>query len=112
MLPWCRKEFNELSNNIFRYEYELLVVQGLVLNDSVTPIIRRTAKEPPITLSPDELGGKAAARKIFTMGVRLKSPEVSISILRYKMSSLRSLSSLNSFSFPFFFSSSHRGSIR
>lgn len=66
-------------NVIFRYEYELVVVQGLVLNDSVTPIIRRTAKEPPLTLSPDELGGKAANRHVFTMGVRLKSPEVSIS---------------------------------
>lgn len=53
------------------------MAQGLVLNDTVTPIIRRTAKEPPITLSPDELGGKAAARQVFTMGVRLKSREVS-----------------------------------
>lgn len=53
------------------------MVQGLVLNDSITPMIRRTAKEPPITLNPDELGGEAAARHVFTMGMRLKSPEVS-----------------------------------
>lgn len=63
---------------VFRYEYELVVVQGLVLNDSVTPLIRRTAKVPPMTLSPDELGGEAAAQHKFTMGVRLKSPDVSM----------------------------------
>lgn len=62
----------------YRYEYELLVYQGVELKDSSTPIIRRTAKEPPITLNPDELGGEPAAGKKFTMGVRLKSPEVSV----------------------------------
>lgn len=70
-------QFNLLMNNNFRYEYELVVVRGLVLNDSVTPIIRRTAKEPPISLNPEDLGGEAAARHVFTMGVRLKSKEVS-----------------------------------
>lgn len=60
-----------------RYEYELVVVPGLTLNQSVTPIIRLTAKEPPMFVNPEDLGGVSSAGLVYTMGVRLKSPEVS-----------------------------------
>lgn len=56
-----------------RYEYELLVVPGLVLNDSIKPIVQKIAKEPPIMINPDQLGGSEAAGKTFTMGIRLKT---------------------------------------
>lgn len=74
-------EFNK--NELIRkkilhsYEYELIVVPGLVLNDSVIPIIKTYAKEPPILINPSDLGGINAAGKTFTMGIRLKSPKVS-----------------------------------
>lgn len=61
----------------YRYEYELIVVPGLVLNDSVIPIIKTYANEPPILINPSDLGGINAAGKTFTMGMRLKSPKVS-----------------------------------
>lgn len=65
----------------FRYEYELIVVPGLVLNDSITPVIRTKVKEPPVMINPDDLGGSTAAGKTFTMGVRLKSAKVSIKFI-------------------------------
>lgn len=51
---------------------------GLVLNESVTPIIKKITKEPPIYIDPQDLGGSSAAGKKFTMGVRLRSSDVSI----------------------------------
>lgn len=56
------------------------MVPGLVLNDSVTPIIRTKVKEPPVMINPEDLGGSTAAGKTFTMGVRLKSPNVSMAM--------------------------------
>lgn len=62
---------------IDRYEYELVIVRGLFLNDTSPPVIRRTAKEPPILVNPEDLGGENSAGQVYTMGVRLKSKQVS-----------------------------------
>lgn len=59
------------------YEYELLVVPGLVLNHSMSPTVKKVIKRPPMWIYPDELGGSDAAGKTFTIGVRLKTAEVS-----------------------------------
>lgn len=50
-----------------------MVVPGLVLNDSIKPIVQKIAKEPPIMINPDQLGGSLAAGKTFTMGIRSKT---------------------------------------
>lgn len=59
-----------------RYEYELIVVPGLDLNDSVVPVIKTRVKEPPALINPVDLGGSTAAGKTFTMGVRLRTQQV------------------------------------
>lgn len=61
----------------FRYEYELVVYPGVNLNDTVNPVVRVTAKAPPIFINPQDLGGSTAAGQIFTVGIRLKSVKVS-----------------------------------
>lgn len=65
--------FNLYFAICFRYEYELVVVPGLILNDSIKPIVRKIAKEPPLLINPDQLGGQLAAGKTFTMGIRSKT---------------------------------------
>lgn len=62
--------------SVFRFDYELVVVPGLVLNDSITPIIKTIAKEPPLFINPPDLGGANAAGKTFTMGIRARSAKV------------------------------------
>lgn len=52
-----------------------MVVPGLVLNDSIKPIVNKNAKESPIRIKLDELGGRSAAGKTFTMGIRVKNVE-------------------------------------
>lgn len=37
----------------FRHEYELMVVPGRVLNESITPIIKTKAKDPPVLINID-----------------------------------------------------------
>lgn len=49
------------------------MVPGLVLNDSVKPIVQKIAKEPPFMIDLDQLGGRLAAGKTFTMGIRSKT---------------------------------------
>lgn len=60
----------------FRFVYELVVHSGKFLNDTTTPIVRVTAKSPPILINPEDLGGSTAAGKLFTVGIRLKSTKV------------------------------------
>lgn len=71
-----RKTNESLTIFFRRYEYELIVVSGQVLNDTVTPVIRKRVKEPPVLINPEDLGGNVAAGKIFTMGIRLRSEKV------------------------------------
>lgn len=59
------------------YDYELIVMPGLVLNHSLTPTLKKMIKRPPMWIHPVELGGSEAAGKTFTIGVRLKTSEVS-----------------------------------
>lgn len=62
----------------FRFTYQLVVVSGMEMNDSMTPILTAEAKTPPIFVNPFDLGGTESAGKIFTMGVRVKTDKVNI----------------------------------
>lgn len=57
----------------YRFEYELTVVEGLKINDTIPSILRMRAKQPPIYINPIDLGGSHAAGRIFTLGVRVRS---------------------------------------
>lgn len=46
------KKSNQLKQLNFRYEYELIVVPGLTLNDSIPPIIKTKVKKSPISINP------------------------------------------------------------
>lgn len=70
--------FTTIFNCCFSYEYEVIVVPGDDINDAVKPIIKTVTKEPPIFITPQDLGGSSATYKTFTMGVRLRSQQVSI----------------------------------
>lgn len=59
-----------------KYTYQLVVLAGMDMNDSVTPLLTIDAQDPPIFVNPIDLGGADAAGKIFTMGVRIKSDQV------------------------------------
>lgn len=65
------------QNYCFRFEYELVVVPGLVLNDSVAPVIKKRVKEAPVLINIQDLGGDVAAGKTFTMGIRMRTQKVS-----------------------------------
>lgn len=54
-----------------RFEYELQVAEGLVLNGTVPTIINKRVKVPPIFINPEELGGELSAGRTFTLGVRI-----------------------------------------
>lgn len=60
------------------YEYELVVIPGVKIDQTVEPLLKIPAKKSPISVNPNDLGGSIAAGKVFTMGVRAKSSEVSI----------------------------------
>lgn len=51
------------------------------MNDSITPLLTREAKVPPIFLNPSDLGGTDTAGKIFTMGIRLKTDDVIVVVV-------------------------------
>lgn len=53
----------------------MLVVRGLILNNTVTPILKLQAKVPPLFVSPDDLGGEITAGQIFTLGVRVRTAQ-------------------------------------
>lgn len=65
----------------YSFTYQLVVLPGMELNESLTPIVTIDTKAPPVLLNPDMLGGASAAGKIFTAGVRVKTAAVRISIL-------------------------------
>lgn len=46
------KKNNQSKLLNFRYEYELIVVAGLTLNDSIPPIIKTKVKKSPISINP------------------------------------------------------------
>lgn len=59
----------------FSFDYELIIVQGLVLNDTIQPIVQKKTKLPPIFVTPDDLGGKLSIGRIYTLGVRIKTQQ-------------------------------------
>lgn len=60
-----------------RFMYELVVMKGNEMNETIKPVLTREAKVPPILLNPNELGGEETGGQVFTMGVRVKSKAVS-----------------------------------
>lgn len=69
--------WKEVTDANERFTYQLLVVEGSVMNESLTPVLTMEAKIPPLFMNPSDLGGTETAGKIFTLGVRLKSEAVS-----------------------------------
>lgn len=61
---------------IFRFIYQLVVVDGVEMNQNLTPVIVMEAKQPPLFLNPSDLGGSETSGHVYTMGVRLKSEKV------------------------------------
>lgn len=58
----------------------MVVMPGMGMNESITPILVIEAKIPPIFVNPSDLGGAESAGKVFTMGVRIKTENVCIKI--------------------------------
>lgn len=89
---WCtgkslpaegKQNHSEISTREFhlfcranRYKYELLIVPGLDINGT-KPLLTIESNSPPIHVNPIDFGGAKAALKVFTLGVRLKSENVS-----------------------------------
>jgi len=67
--------WHEINDNNGKYEYEMVVVPGKVLNDSISPIVKKKAVKPPALINPPDLGGNTAAGKMFTIGIRLKTAD-------------------------------------
>lgn len=59
-----------------RFIYELVVMKGNEMNESVKPVLTREATVPPIMFNPSDLGGEETGGQVFTMGVRVKSKAV------------------------------------
>lgn len=58
------------------FTYQLVVYNGINKNKSEIPVVMMESNLPPILVNPDQLGGKAAAGQIFTIGVRVKTSQV------------------------------------
>lgn len=63
-----------------RITYELVVMKGHEINESMTPVLKRETALPPILINPSDLGGEETAGEVYTMGVRVKSKAVSVDI--------------------------------
>lgn len=61
---------------MFRFVYELVVMKGNEMNESMKPVFTREATVPPIMFNPSDLGGEETGGQVFTMGVRVKSNKV------------------------------------
>lgn len=68
--------WREITDANERFTYQLVVVEGLEMNESLTPVLTMDAKIPPLFLNPTELSGWTAGT-VYTLGVRLKSDAVS-----------------------------------
>jgi hypothetical protein len=64
----------------YRFIYQAVVLPGHAANNKNAPLVIIDGTTPPILVNPDRLGGADAVGKVFTIGVRLKTLQVSVEL--------------------------------
>lgn len=67
--------WKEIDFHDEKHKYETVVFEGMGINGTQVALIE--AKEAPVQIHQSHLGGAAAAGKVFTVGVRMKTERVS-----------------------------------
>jgi hypothetical protein len=61
----------------YSFTYQAIVIEGTTPNFEEKPVAVVEGSTPPILIHPSHLGGENSIGKVFTVGLRLKTKQVS-----------------------------------